>query len=954
MAIPAGYRPLPGSERPQIAGSVLIGPVEATERVAVTLLLRQKPGSPELPDLQHWQDTPPAKRAFLSPDEFYRRHGASEADVDAVLDYLQGKGLRVIDKHAGRRRIVAEGSAAEVNAAFAIKLNRYRAPGRFMPRDVHGEGGRPFGAHVHVDEHVHRGFDGPVHLPAKLIEVVAAVIGLDNRHLGLPAGNGTGDPPGAGYLSPAAIAQRYNFPTNKATGQTIGLFEGADAGAAYLSSDITSFIQALPGGATLPLPSLTDILLLGNINNPINVTSPATPSIAAAVFECTIDVSIAAAAGLGANINVYFSDDNEAGWVAFLDRAIFPPAGDNPPSVLSASWVPYLSDDPGTVGSLSSSSSPVSILTGYLQSAAARGITVLMAIGDWGSNNLFGGVGCHVSYPNADPWVTACGGTILGGSNPVPPPPWREWTWSDANLASPFNSGPPPPIYNSTGGGVSDTFPLPPYQSAAGILPISKNDGGVRRGVPDVSGMVAMSGFFIAGTGSKAGYGTSAVAPLYAGLVATINAFLGRDVGFLNPTLYIHGQDICNDITVGDNDPGNTPDSPFYTAAIDWDPCTGWGSINGLRLLAALAPAPILATAIADSGTFADTCLDSFVDETLTIDNAGFSTLLIWNITSSLGDFQVPGVASYPLAVSPGGSIDVVIRFKPIAAGFRSATLTIFSNDLFNPHTITVTGSGVVPRLVLGIADSGNFGNVCLGSFADEPLVVNNGGKCTLLVTAITASSGEFLLPSILAYPVAVAAGASVSLPIRFQPTALGATPAGAVITVSSNDPRGPQSIVISGNAPGGKLAVTGSAFFGGVPACCREERVISVCNVGDCKLNVSSVAFKRKSRHWKLINNPFPAPLHPGSCLTVVIRYKATEKFPHSCDLVITSDDPATPVRTLEVVATTVWNECGCKKCCDDCRKGCCEKRHCDPCGCRKCHDDRDDERDDEDGGDC
>ncbi len=546
------------------------------------------------------------------------------------------------------------------------------------------------------------------------------------------------------------------------------------------------------------------------------MTSPPSGS----VFECTIDVSIAAATALGTNINVYFTDGNEAGWEAFFNRAIFPLAGDNPPSVLSASWVPYLSDDSGTVGSLSASGSPVSILDGHLQSAAARGITVLMALGDWGANNLNGGVRCHVSYPNCDPWVTACGGTILGDVNTSPPPLFDEWTWSDANVASQFDLAP----YDATGGGVSDTFPRPPYQVAAGILPISKNDGNVRRGVPDVAGMVAMSGFFTAGVGGpglNTGVGTSAVAPLYAGLVAMINAFLGHNVGFLNPTLYAYGPEICNDITVGNNDSGNTPDSPFYTTAIGWDPCTGWGSINGVRLLAALAPAPILATSIADTGDFGNACLGSFVDEILTINNAGFSTLLIWNIASFPSDFQTPGVTSYPLAVSPGGSTDVVIRFKPTAVGLTTGTITIFSNDLFSPHTITVTGTAQPPRLVLVIAGEGNFGNVCVGSFVDEPLILSNGGKCTLSVTSITSSSGEFLVPEVLSYPITVGAGDFLPVPIRFKPTSFG--PKSATITVTSDDPASPATVNVSGDAPSGKLAVTGSTCFGGVTAGCSR-----------------------------------------------------------------------------------------------------------------------------------
>lgn len=951
MAIPSGYKPLPGSERPQIAGSTLIGPVEGPERIQVTVLLRKRPGSPPLPDLEHWQNTPHNKRKTLSPAEFGETYGAAEDDMDAVLEYLTSKGLRMADKHAAYGRIVVEGTAAQINATFGVTLNLYRTPEREVQHHHYKEReGRPFGDHMNLGEHVHRGFAGPVHVPSKLIGVVTAVIGLDNRRLGGPAGAGTGDPAGANYLLPASsptahppgIAQLYNFPKTAGTGQTIGLFEAADAGAAYLASDIKKFIQNLPPGSTTLLPNLTDILLLGNINNPANVTPPVNTSTYAAVFECTLDISVVAAAAPGANINVYFTDDNEAGWEAFFFRSIFPIAGDNPPSVLSASWIPYLSDDSSKVGLLSNPGSSVSILTGYLQSAAARGITVLMAIGDWGANNLLNyysppDTKCHVSYPNCDPWVTSCGGTIIGGISASAPYTFDERTWSDANLASPFDSGPPQPIYDATGGGVSDTFPLPPYQAAAGVLPISKNDGNVRRGVPDVAGMVAMTGLFTAGTGPLSGYGTSAVAPLYAGLVAVINGFLGRNVGFLNPTLYTYGPQICNDIVLGNNDSGNVPDSPFYTADIGWDPCTGLGSIDGIRLLTALTPGPIIVTAIADAGDFGSTCVGSFVDEILTINNSGFSALLISNIVISPStDFVAPGVTSYPIAVAAGASIDVVIRFQPVSLGVKTAKLTILSNDLFGPHTISLTGTAQAPRLVVAIADNGDFGNVCVGSFADEILILNNSGRCTLSINSITSSSAAFLPPEVLVYPINIGPGNSLPVPIRFVPVSVGSM--SATLTVKSDDPSSPQTITVSGNAPSGKLAVTGSTCFGGVKACRCAERTISICNVGDCALHVTSLAFKRKNPHWKLINNPFPATLKAGSCLSVVIRYKATEKCPRCCELVITSDDPTTPVKVLDVMAYTIWRDC--HESCDDCRKGCCEKNH-KKCGCDDCPDD-------------
>ena len=924
MARQDEYQPLPGSERPPIKGSAVLGRVDAHEPVKVAVMVRQRPGSPEVPGLDHWQDTSPDRRLYLSQEAFFERHGAAKDEFDRVAQYLKERGLRVIDEHPGRRRIMVEGTAEQMNAAFGVVLNRYRAPERKAPRhapEKRGEG-RPFGDHVETGAHEYRGFGGPVHLPANLVGLVNAVIGLDNRKVGRPAGAGTGDPPGARYLTPLQIAQAYNFPTNSAAGQTIGIFEDASSGAAYLHSDVGSYVASFG----LPAPALTDILLLGYTNNGALVVNPAP----GAVFECNIDVCIAATSGRGANINVYFTDDSELGWDTFFDRATFPLPGDPPPSVLTASWVPSLSDDTGSIGDHTIGGTFANNLHGKLKAAAARGITVFMAIGDWGSENDVGDGKCHISYPNGDPFVTACGGTILGSANPTPPGALYEYTWSDGDLlGSQFQSWSGSFYYESTGGGVSDQFPRPPYQVHAGVLPISMNDGGIRRGLPDVAGMVAMSGFVIGGVGNQAGYGTSAVAPLYAGLIATVNAFLGRNTGFLNPTLYKYGSRICNDVRFGNNDSSYAPDARFYTAGVGWDACTGWGSINGRRLLAGVAPAAIVATLVEDSGQFGTVCLGKSVDRVLTINNSGFAELLIWNITSSNAAFAIPNVAAFPLAVAPGESVEVRVRFAPMSAGAAAATVTIFSNDLFDPEKVDVHGTGGTPRLVVGIADSGNFGGACLGSFRDEPLMVNNAGPCPLSIDSVTSSSAEFRPPQILTYPIVVAAGASVALPIRFQPTALGA--AAAKITVVSNG--GTESIAVSGNAPSGKLVVTGSNYFGAVKACCTEERTLSICNVGDCKLSVSGVSFKHKNKHWRLINNPFPATLHPGSCLSLVVRYTATERYPRPCELVITSDDPAQPTKVIELLAATIWGECGCDKCkpsgnCDPrrCTSGVCE----------------------------
>jgi hypothetical protein len=187
----------------------------------------------------------------------------------------------------------------------------------------------------------------------------------------------------------------------------------------------------------------------------------------------------------------------------------------------------------------------------------------------------------------------------------------------------------------------------------------------------------------------------------------------------------------------------------------------------------------------------------------------------------------------------------------------------------------------------------------------------------------------------VLSYPITVGPGDALPVPIRFKPASFGAK--ASTITVTSDDPASPISVDVSGDAPPGKLTIAGSTTFGGVDACCCADRTLSVCNTGDCALQVTSVRFKRKSRHWKLLHNPFPAKLRPGSCLPVVIQYHATEKCPRACELVIESDDPVSPVKFVEVLAYTIWEAChkeGCEGCrkedCDDCRKNSCDKHRC------------------------
>lgn len=382
------------------------------------------------------------------------------------------------------------------------------------------------------------------------------------------------------------------------------------------------------------------------------------------------------------------------------------------------------------------------------------------------------------------------------------------------------------------------------------------------------------------------------------------------------------GHDAMMMIVSAEGDPSNADKFDPTEEIEDWRLIPNDNNI-GLRKVKL---EPRLVTAIADSGDFGNVCRDTHKDMKLVLSNSGFGMLSVSNITSSSGDFELPSVLDYPIAIASGDSIALPIRFNPSGFGPSFATLTVFSDDPEGTKQVRVSGTSKPPRLVTIMADHGDFGSVCRKTFRDLVLTLNNSGPCKLRISSIASSSADFVVADVVTYPIVVGAGDSVQVPIRFAPNTLGAK--SGIITVQSDDPTGDKTVAVSGKVPAGKLKVTGSTCIGGVKACCVGERRITVCNAGKCTLKVSKVGLSRKSKYWKLVNNPFPAKLRPGACLDLLIRYKAGEKCPKCMELVIKTDDPKTPKRRLDLMAYTVWQKPGrCKPDCG-CEGGC-------ECGC-------------------
>lgn len=301
------------------------------------------------------------------------------------------------------------------------------------------------------------------------------------------------------------------------------------------------------------------------------------------------------------------------------------------------------------------------------------------------------------------------------------------------------------------------------------------------------------------------------------------------------------------------------------------------------------------------------TCPGENRESVVTIFNIGGADLLVHSVSVVAGgpNFTLLPNPTQPFIVRPGDHVDLIVRFNPTSPGAKAGTLRIVSNDADQGQVdLPMTGTGGLPTITTAIPNAGNFGNVCVGSFKDLPLTINNAGTCDLLVNNITSSSGDFVVPGVVTYPIVVHPGDSVAVPIRFQPAAIGAKV--GTITVSSSDPNAPtRQIAVSGTAPTGDIRVTGSTDFGDVCADGKvAEKSISICNLGLCDLLVSSVTVNCPD--FTIVNNPFPGIISHDFCVDVVIRFTPTSCGPKTCTLTIISDDPDSPTNTLTLTANT------------------------------------------------
>lgn len=376
--------------------------------------------------------------------------------------------------------------------------------------------------------------------PATLPQEAIAVLGLDRRPVARSHVRRPKATPSTTY-TPLQLGQLYAFPAGTdGSGQTIALIE---LGGGYSSSDLSTYFSGL--GISKP-PSVTAVPVAGGSNQPGGQADG----------EVMLDIEVAGALAPGASIVVYFAPNTDQGFYEAISQAAHDTT--HHPTVMSISWG-------GPESGWASSS--LSAMQTALEDAAALGVTVTVAAGDDGSSDGESDGQPHVDFPSSSPYALGCGGTKLSASGSAIK---SEVVWNETAAGE-----------GATGGGVSTQFPLPAWQENSAVpKPPAGSSGG--RGVPDVSGNAdPLTGYQVLVDGqSQVIGGTSAVAPLWAALIARCNQQLGSPLGDAHAAFYQIGSKAFRDITQGNNG--------AYSAGPGWDACTGLGSPNGQALLTAL------------------------------------------------------------------------------------------------------------------------------------------------------------------------------------------------------------------------------------------------------------------------------------------------------------------------------------------------------------------------------
>ncbi len=530
--------PINGQTVPLLSQAKLLSATSGQQQLNLSIGLQMR-NQQKLNILLANQHNPhsPLYHHYLTPQQFAAEFGPTDAQQQQVIQYLHNAGFVVSHVSSNGLLIDASADVAQVEGAFSVKINNYQV------------GARKFYANASAPK-----------IPNSVSSLIVSIGGLDNSTHMRPLYHLTSQ--SSKSVTTSAVAKRAMAgfgPTD-----LLGAYDGAalqqagDKGAnqsvavfeldGYQQSDIAQYLQTY----NLGNPSISNVLVDGS-----------TGAAGAGAIEVELDIEVVAAMAPGASQTVYEGPNSTQGVNDTYNKIVT----DNKTQITTISWGECETQ---------SGAAELQTLDGIFKQGAAQGMSMFSAAGDSGAYDC-NDSNLAVDSPASDPNIIGVGGTNLQTSGGAY---GSESVWSNPSdtQRSPKGSG--------GGGGISNTFAQPTWQTGPGVKNQYSNGN---REVPDVSADAdPATGYAVYCTVSAAGCpstgsitvgGTSAAAPLWAGSMALINNYLqsqGKSsAGFVSPQLYTLASSQqqyppFHDVTSGTN--------LYYPATANYDEASGIGS----------------------------------------------------------------------------------------------------------------------------------------------------------------------------------------------------------------------------------------------------------------------------------------------------------------------------------------------------------------------------------------
>lgn len=606
-AQPTASARLADSVKPAVAGARLLGRLNPSQAMLVVVSLNF--ARPQ--EAQAYADSvsdpdSPIYRQFLTPEQIGDRFGPSPAQYGAVVAHLLANGLTVTEAPGSRMSITATGSAARMETAFAITLNRYvESDTDRVQRGGPNAAALTFYANANA-----------VQIPSSLAGVVKAVAGLDDYDRARPKLRRSAFKKTTGPFSPVAVRLGYDsqpifedHPDMRGQHRAIAIvsLEQTD------TDDTLDYINYFH----LPVPSAGAESNVHFVNVAGGATDP--PS-----GEANLDEQMVLGMAPLANIYIYNSTYTFAHYLDVVSLIV----KENKVDLVTDSW-----------GITPSNQSGYQQFHDQHTMMTMLGISYLNASGDYGSDLAANGL-----YPETDPDVLAVGGTVMNLN--LEDQRTSEHGW-----------------HGSAGGWSSiPGFLLPTYQQSGRGIPTGK----MYRMVPDVALHASAAddnggySFFLGGQRQTGYIGTSFASPVLAGNLLLVEQYmielgeLTQDssghyrLGRMNDALYaMNGRDdVFHDITIGMSDPSTHFPNGFSCHKF-YDNVTGWGSLDFLNLAVALG-APLKVTVSPNAPTVHSGGSAQF---TAAVQGSNVQSV-VWSLVSGPGSIDAAGKYLAPASIT--------------------------------------------------------------------------------------------------------------------------------------------------------------------------------------------------------------------------------------------------------------------------------------------------------------